>query len=198
MNRQLLASFPSFLLQPVRALERAPQSVLHTQLTPVVKITALLSCTSISGAPVIITAPGRYRLTRDLLVKSGTAITINSDDVTLDLNGYSIASNARPGSGSGVAIVGARRNVTIQNGSIRGAEDKGRQGQVRGGFLVGVSGGNPSASQLVVRDLEVVGTSVAGIALNQASPTTLVERCRVRECGGTAIMARTVRDCSGV
>lgn len=197
MNRHLLASFPSFVIQPARMLAPAAlpsAAFLTAQLTPVVKITALLSCTSISGAPVVITAPGRYRLTRNLVVKSGTAITINSDDVTLDLNGYSISSTARPASGCGVSVVGARRNVTIQNGSIQGPGESNRA-QLRGGFLVGVSGGNPGATQLVVREVDVVGASVAGIALNQASPSTLVERCRVRACAGTPIIARTVREC---
>src|SRR4051812_33502403 len=87
MNQSLLASFPAYVLQPAESL--APQNrnlpAATGQLTPMVKITALLTCTPIAGAPVVITAPGRYRLMRNLAVSSGTVITIQADDVTLDL-----------------------------------------------------------------------------------------------------------------
>lgn len=186
----LLASFPAYLLQPAKGApaKRAPLS----SITPMVKITALLSCTSISGAPVVITAPGRYRLTRDLAVNGGTVITIQSDDVTLDLAGFTISSAARPAAGAAITIVGPRRNVTIRNGVIRSAVPS---GPLKGGFLFGVSGGNPSAQNIVVRDLEVTGMGVAGIALSTASASSVVERCRVQDCGGVPIVASHVTDC---
>ena len=43
------------------------------------------------GLPVSITEPGNYRLTGNLDVdEATTAVSINSDNVTLDLNGFSI------------------------------------------------------------------------------------------------------------
>lgn len=194
MNRSLLASFPAYVLQPADAVAApAPaissQPISGPQLTPMVKITALLTCTPISGAPVVISAPGRYRLTRNLAVSGGNVITIQADDVTLDLNGFTISSAARPAVGTAISLVGARRNVTIRNGSIRSLSGAGRCG-----FLFGISGGNPGASNIRVCDLEVTGMGVAGIALSAASTTTVVERCRVRDCS-VGIVARTVREC---
>lgn len=199
MNRSLLASFPAYTLQPAPAVtldSRRSPTPLSAQLTPVVRITALLSCTPISGAPVAINSPGRYRLTRDLAVKGGTAITIQSSDVTLDLNGFTISSSARPAFGSAISIVGARRNVTIRNGKIRNTTPNANEPAGPMGFLFGVSGGNPAATQLIVQDLEVTGMSLGGIVLSQGSPSTIVERCVVQECPGIGILASMVRDCT--
>lgn len=185
MNQSLRASFPAYTLPP--AAGSAPAA--SPQLTPMVKITALLSCTPIAGAPVVITAPGRYRLSRNLAVTGGNAITIQSDDVTLDLAGFVISSSAQPANGTAITIAGPRRNVTVRNGAIRGLG-----GAQRCGFLFGISGGNPGSSQIRIADVEVAGMGVAGIALSAASASTLVERCRVRDCS-VGIVARTIRDC---
>ncbi|MBS0660998.1 MAG: hypothetical protein JSR82_22485 [Verrucomicrobia bacterium] len=187
MQPSLRASFPAYTLPPAAAPAPAPTS--PTQLTPMVKITALLSCTPIAGAPVVITAPGRYRLARNLAVAGGNVITIQSDDVTLDLAGFTISSAARPAAGTAITIAGPRRNITIRNGIIRGVG-----GMQRCGFLFGISGGNPGSSHIRVADVEVIGMGVAGIALSASSPSTLVERCRVRDCS-VGIVARTIRDC---
>src|SRR5438034_320997 len=49
-------------------------------------------------APTVITQPGYYVLTRDISVSGGHVITIQANNVTLDLNGRTIVS-----SGVGVA-----------------------------------------------------------------------------------------------
>ncbi len=71
-------------------------------------------------APTVITQPGYYRLDADLLVSSGIAIRIESDDVTLDLNGHALIG---PGTASNTAIgiyaIG-RSRIRIINGSISG------------------------------------------------------------------------------
>src|SRR6188768_715136 len=50
--------------------------------------------TPISSAPFTITAPGSYYLIGNLSVSSGNAIVIATNDVTLDLNGFTISSTA--------------------------------------------------------------------------------------------------------
>src|SRR5262245_8811913 len=50
--------------------------------------------TPISSAPFIITQPGSYYLTTNVTVSSGDAITINANNVSLDLNGFTISSTA--------------------------------------------------------------------------------------------------------
>ena len=81
------------------------------------------SCTPITSLPSTITAPGAYCLTSDLATNmtSGIAITINIDDVVLDLNGFRLDGL---GAGAGTMAVGIyaqdRRNITIRNGTVRG------------------------------------------------------------------------------
>jgi hypothetical protein len=86
-----------------------------------------------SGFPVEITRPGSYVLTSDLVVSPVTittsdAIEIRADDVTLDLNGFSVrcvTSVVPRGPCSGqdstadAIEIGAGRNVRIANGTVR-------------------------------------------------------------------------------
>src|SRR5262249_35947973 len=62
--------------------------------------------------PIQITEPGNYRLNANLVgITPNTVISIESSDVTLDLNGFSI-------SGGGPGISGSGQNIAISNGSI--------------------------------------------------------------------------------
>jgi hypothetical protein len=84
------------------------------------------------GFPVILDSPGSYRLTTSLVVPDAetAGIFINADDVTLDLNGFSISGPTSctggfppltcspTGNGDGVWTIGSR--TTITNGSIVG------------------------------------------------------------------------------
>ncbi|NUP89968.1 MAG: right-handed parallel beta-helix repeat-containing protein [Candidatus Sumerlaeia bacterium] len=68
--------------------------------------------------PLVISQPGSYYLTRDRTGVAGiTGITIEADDVTLDLNGFTL--RGVPGSLSGILISGPRRNVAVRNGTVR-------------------------------------------------------------------------------
>lgn len=95
------------------------------------------------GFPVEINQSGSFMLTSNLSVNvNTTAILIQSDDVTLDLNGFTISGpvscSAMPTtcntSGIGVGIDASDNdNVTIRNGTVRGMGDEGisvRAGQV--------------------------------------------------------------------
>ncbi len=70
------------------------------------KITSL-PCTTIKS-------PGLYYLTGNLSCSSGDGITINSDDVTIDLMGFSLTGS---GSGNGINING-HKNVEVRNGTL--------------------------------------------------------------------------------
>ena len=86
------------------------------------------------GFPATITLPGSYRLSGNLTVPNFNAhgIAIQSDHVTLDLNGFAILGptdcsgglNPCAGSGNGVGVLtdGAppRFNITVRNGTIQG------------------------------------------------------------------------------
>lgn len=82
-------------------------------------------CTPISAVPFTISAPGSYCLTKNISAPStftsGNAITVSSDDVTIDLAGYTLG-NLLAGTGTqaiGIQGIGLN-NVTIQNGTVRG------------------------------------------------------------------------------
>ena len=90
------------------------------------------------GFPYVISEPGSYKLTGNLTVPDEltSAIEVSADDVTLDLNGFSIigvvqcteadgviSCDAEPESGtggSGVTSPFAARNIVVRNGAIRG------------------------------------------------------------------------------
>ena len=87
---------------------------------------------AMGGYPLVISNPGSYRLSGNLTVpnENTTAIFMNNDNINLDLNGFSIlgptvcvgfpvTSCSPKGTGNGVDF-GARRNITVVNGTIRG------------------------------------------------------------------------------
>jgi len=73
--------------------------------------------------PITINEPGSYVLTSNLMVSTANvkAIKINTDNVTLDLNGHSIFHGIGPGAGTGYGIYAQNKfNITIKNGLVRG------------------------------------------------------------------------------
>jgi hypothetical protein len=86
------------------------------------------------GFPATLSLPGSYRFTGNLDVRGETspedvtAVTVTSDNVSLDLNGFAIIgpvtctvnpTNCTPaGQGSGVDT--SNTNITVRNGTIRG------------------------------------------------------------------------------
>ena len=92
------------------------------------------SGTPISSLPFPITAPGSYYLTGNLTGVSGqSGITIASNDVSLDLRGFTL--QGVPGSGSGVKLQSPTfwRAITVRNGTARGWGDSGFQAQFTNG-----------------------------------------------------------------
>ena len=83
------------------------------------------------GFPVTISRSGSYRLSGNLTVSGAntTAIQITADEVTIDLNGFSIVGPTICGgspvscspTGTGIGVDGqSQRNVTVVNGTVRG------------------------------------------------------------------------------
>ena len=73
--------------------------------------------TRINSAPFVITAPGTYRVTQNLSC-AGTAITILTDKVDLDLGGHIISGD---GSAEGVFVLRGA-NVSIHHGRVQNFE----------------------------------------------------------------------------
>ena len=71
--------------------------------------------TPITAAGQTISSSGSYYLTGNLTVSSGNGITVDADDVTIDLMGFSLI-----GGGGSYGIYGTGcRNIVIMNGTIK-------------------------------------------------------------------------------
>ena len=76
-----------------------------------------VTATDTAGFPVTIDAGGSYRLTGGLVgVVGQDGIVISSDNVTLDLNGFSVI--GVPASGNGISGLSVK-NVSLSNGTVR-------------------------------------------------------------------------------
>src|SRR4051794_17038646 len=75
--------------------------------------------TPISALPFTISTPGSYYLTGNLTATAdGSAITVSADNVTIDLNGFTLAGG---GTGSRRGInVSAQKGLCVRNGTLSG------------------------------------------------------------------------------
>lgn len=141
--------------------------------------------------PIVITEPGLYRLTSDLTPGTGRAILVAANDVTLDLNGFTIRGN---GSGDGVRVVFPESgtfteyaNTRIMNGTIAsfslGVTSSVSDGLGAFSLLV-----DSSFSDLTIRDCSV------GI---QCGSGSVVHGCRFHSNGSGLLAGRgtTVSGC---
>lgn len=148
----------------------------------------------LSAAPATISTPGSYYLTGSFTVPSGTALIITADDVTLDLNGFTIGSSAASPGGFAILLNGALSNVTIRNGCIRSTTTVAGNVFTGRGFSVGITVGG-ACSNVRVSDLHIVGTASHAIAFPLPTVRATVERCQVRTCGANGIEATLVSHC---
>jgi hypothetical protein len=112
---------------------------------------------STGGFPYQITQPGSYQLTGNLVVPANVdGIDIQSNNVTLDLNGFTISGGVTcPGSVCTAApngIVSSFANVTVRNGSVVG-------------FFNGVFLGGLNNLGNLVEDIHASGNINLGIAV---------------------------------
>src|SRR5579883_3089423 len=74
--------------------------------------------TPISSLPFLITTPGSYYLTTNVTGTSGNnGIVITTNDVHLDLNGFTLFGVT--GSGTGILVNNSYTNITICNGTVK-------------------------------------------------------------------------------
>jgi hypothetical protein len=138
-------------------------------------------------------------LTRDLVVTANqTAITVNADYVTIDLNGFALRGpticSGDPltctGGGSGVGVRGeGRERVAVRNGVVTGMGANGLS-LGRGALVKDVELSSNGGTALVVRQ----GSTVADVIAQQnggagilANPNSTVADCAVRENGSHGI-----------
>lgn len=77
--------------------------------------------TCIDSLPYTISSPGFYFIKKDLTYPStsGYAITVNADNVTIDLMGFSLIGQGKTSGTSEGIYMDGRKNVEIRNGTVR-------------------------------------------------------------------------------
>ncbi len=129
--------------------------------------TPIESLTGDSAGLYVINNPGSYYLSVGNVagVSGKAAIAINANDVTIDLNGFSLVGVA--GATRGVEIRGAFANLSIHGGSIRNWSSAG----------IGLSSANAPKS-VTIEALRIASVTGPGIDLTGASGVT-ISHCAV-------------------
>lgn len=152
--------------------------------------------TPISSVPFIISVPGSYYLTTNLISTVSNAIVIAASGVTLDLNGFTIFStvaNAANG-GSAILLNGGLSDITISNGHIRGGVTNNGSGIYSGsGFSSGIYYSASPPLNARVSGVSVSGCLNYGIFLYSGN-SLVVEACTVRTLGQFGIVASTIKN----
>jgi len=136
----------------------------------------------ITVVPVTIHAPGHYCFARDIrtAINAGNAITIEADDVLLDLNGFTLdGTPAGTGTNANGIFTVDRRHVTVRNGTLRGFFD---------GVQLGTGG--PRVAGITVERLRVDRTAVA-IAVRGLGGGHVVRDNVVTNTGGSTVPGET-------
>ena len=151
-----------------------------------------------TSSQVTISQPGSYYLTHNLTVSTGDAIDINTNGVTLDLNGFTISSTAASAAGTAILLNRGWKNITIVNGFIQGGVTNNGSGVYGGGgFAYGIYYSVNSPVNVLVSHVSVSGCLNYGIFLNSGD-STVVEACTARTVGSYGIVASTIKSCSAI
>jgi hypothetical protein len=126
-------------------------------------------CDPITALPATIDTQGIYCLVGNLstAITSGTAITINANNVTLDLNGWKVGGQAAGMGTQTWGIFSSANNITVRNGIVRG-------------FSIGVYLTGRGA---LIEDLMIDQNTVSGI--NSHGNAAVIRRNRVVDTGGS-------------
>ena len=139
-----------------------------------------------------ISQPGSYVLMGNVTVASGNGIVITAaaQNVTLDLNGFTVSSTASPANGTGIYL-STGSNFTIRNGHLRGGvmQDNGATFTAYG-FINGIDA--VSIHNVRVEQVSVEGVAGYGISLHNGDG--IISSCSARYCGTTGLRANQVLD----
>jgi len=145
--------------------------VIASLYTPGAARAETINCTNITSLPTVITTQGVYCLKQDLSTSlaSGAAITIGTNNVTIDCNGYKLGGLAAgPNTRAAGIRAQSRLNASVRNCNIRG-------------FYFGVQLGEGGGGH-VVEDNRLDGITGTGIVLT--GDGSVVRRNRVFDTGG--------------
>ena len=159
----------------------------------------------------IISTPGSYVLGGNLTISDGAAIVINSGNVTLDLNGFTLFSTPALSNGVGIRLTGSIADVRIFNGHIVGSTiyDAPIHTFEPSGFDIGILAAiqlNVEIDHISVSGMKQIGISAPEASIHDCSVTlcaddgivgTQVLDCRVNLVGGSGIIGSNISRCHG-
>lgn len=151
--------------------------------------------------PYTISTPGSYVLTSNITGVSGQhGIIIDADDVTLDLNGFTLI--GVPGSLDGVTVpVSLTTNLAVRNGTVRdwggdGVDASNAQNSQLENLRVSGNGGDGlrGGDGCIVRNCTAEDNSGDGIRLSEAG--TITGCVAVGNARGISLRSGTVTNCA--
>jgi parallel beta-helix repeat protein len=151
-----------------------------------------------NDAEFIISQPGSYYLTTNILggVSTKTGIEILTNNVTLDLNGFSLLGSSSAISGIYIA---AATNITVRNGTISGWANGyygiscvGQDATFDRLTISGNTYGIYCANDSVISDCAVIGNRADGIA---AGNNCIVSGCMSANNQGNGILLNSASGC---
>jgi len=139
----------------------------------------------------VITSPGDYVVTRDVTADSGVTITINADNVTLDLNGHELG---QQNPNVAVVLIGGN-NAIIRNGRISGGG--------RGIYYTGSVRIRLQVENVIIRGSRFGGVAIAAaehIAVSSSRFENITNGPAIGVGGGSGaftgrIVNNTITDC---
>ena len=137
------------------------------------------NCTAITTLPFIINTQGVYCFTGNLSTNSasGNAITVNTNNVTIDLNGFKLGGLGAGDSTDATGIYAfQRKNITIRNGIVRG---------FRFGIWLTDTTPHTISQGHLIEDILVDQNTVFGIAVSGRG--NIIRRNQVVDTGGSTI-----------
>jgi hypothetical protein len=141
---------------------------------------------------ITISNSGSYYLTQNLVISAPntTAINFGANDVTLDLNGFSILCTNTGSASASTAGIYANgipgQRITIRNGTIRG----GGTNTVNGINLSGATDGNALVENIHCYNVRY------GILVTYGEARSIVRNCSVESAGRVGIGADVVTGCT--
>jgi hypothetical protein len=145
----------------------------------------LTGCPTGGHLPIVICQSGSYRLSGNVTVPDAntSAIQISADNVTLDLNGFSILGpvgcggnpvTCTQGSAAAVGIgnLFGNSNITVSNGTIRGL----------GGYGILLSG-----SGILIERVKAANNGIDGINVSKTQDT-IITLCHAIDNGGSGFV----------
>ena len=151
-----------------------------------------INCTAVTTIPATISSPGVYCLTGDLdgtSVGNGQAITIDADNVTLDLKGHTLKGPTTL-LNTGIFVKDGHRNVTIRNGTVLAFDQQIRETgrgnviedmRLDGGYEYPIVSNGQGA---LIRRNFVVNFRIGGIAVSGAHSHVIDNDIACDSCSG--------------